>query len=182
MTCTCTPAQYSQCHKKCDRVAIDADYSGAEHITVPATDGINFIITGAVGSPLQSQLNADAATIKRLQANVESLKQMFEVSQRENEQLKQWKTEAMEVMAPIDKIGKAIGVKIGESIHDKILPAIERLTLQLGLAEMSNRKLRELATELKEAILKKIPTVNTGDPVEMRVYNAIHNLNNKLYP
>lgn len=131
--CTCTPDQYSQCHKRCERVAVtepkrsDFSYSmRGEHEYQKAL--VRYQV-GADISPLQQQLNADADTIKRLM--------------EDNEQLKQWKTEAMEVMAPMQEIGKAIGGKPGQSIHDKILPAIERLTLERDLAQSCNRKLVE---------------------------------------
>lgn len=76
-------------------------------------------------SPIQQQINADAETIKGLQDELE--------------ELRQWKRQAIEVMPPYQEIGKLIGVKLGESIHDKILPAIERLTLERDIAEGRNR-------------------------------------------
>lgn len=62
--------------------------------------------------------------------------------------LQQWKTEAMEVLAPIDKIGKVIGLKLGESIHDKILPAIERLIIGRDLAQGRNRELMAFVDDI----------------------------------
>lgn len=47
---------------------------------------------------------------------------------KEIAELKAWKESAMVVMAAMQEIGKALGVKLGESIHDKILPGIEKLT------------------------------------------------------
>lgn len=46
---------------------------------------------------------------------------------RELEVLRRWKAEAIEVMPDMQAIGKALGLRIGESIHDKILPGIEKL-------------------------------------------------------
>lgn len=47
---------------------------------------------------------------------------------KEIKELKQWKAEALAVMPDMQAIGKAIGVPLGESIHDKILPAILQLS------------------------------------------------------
>lgn len=44
--------------------------------------------------------------------------------EEENKQLKAWKQEAMRVMADFQEIGKEIGVPLGQSIGDKILPYI----------------------------------------------------------
>ncbi len=43
------------------------------------------------------------------------------------DELISWKERAMEVMSPLQEIGKAMNVKLGESIHDKILPYIKEL-------------------------------------------------------
>ncbi len=39
-------------------------------------------------------------------------------------ELENWKREAQEVMPPFQEIGKQLGVRPGESVHDKILPGI----------------------------------------------------------
>jgi hypothetical protein len=44
-----------------------------------------------------------------------------------NRELEKWKEEAMIVMKDIPEIGKSIGVPLGQTIHDKILPYIELL-------------------------------------------------------
>jgi len=44
-----------------------------------------------------------------------------------NRDLEKWKEEAMIVMKDIPAIGKSIGVPLGETIHDKILPYITTL-------------------------------------------------------
>lgn len=93
------------------------------------------------------------------------------------DQLKQWKTEAMEVMAPMQEIGKAIGIKPGQSVHDKILPAIERLTLQLGLAEGRNREHIEEIKELRDALVQLLDTRNF-----IAWKNKYQTLLKKLYP
>ena len=48
--------------------------------------------------------------------------------EKELDELKAWKERAMEVMSPIQEIGEVMNVKLGESIHDKILPFIRELT------------------------------------------------------
>ncbi len=50
-----------------------------------------------------------------------------EEGDKELEQLRQWKKEAIAVMPDFQKIGQLIGVKLGESVHDKIIPFIEKL-------------------------------------------------------
>jgi len=45
----------------------------------------------------------------------------------ELEQLRLWKESAMKVMPDMQAIGKELKIKLGESIHDKILPEIIRL-------------------------------------------------------
>jgi hypothetical protein len=52
------------------------------------------------------------------------MKTELEKLRRELRTLRKWKSEAMEIMAPIQDIGKEIGVPMGQSIHDKILPWI----------------------------------------------------------
>lgn len=42
----------------------------------------------------------------------------------EVERLRAWKESAMDIMAPMQDIGREIGVKLGQPIHDKILPWI----------------------------------------------------------
>jgi hypothetical protein len=45
----------------------------------------------------------------------------------ELEQLRQWKAEAIKVMPDFQKIGQLIGVKLGESVHDKIIPYLGKM-------------------------------------------------------
>ena len=56
----------------------------------------------------------------KLIAEIESLK-------KERDELKAWKESAMKIMSPMQPIGHAMNVGLGESIHDKILPYIESL-------------------------------------------------------
>ena len=45
----------------------------------------------------------------------------------ERDELKAWKESAISVTPDMQAIGKALNVKLGESIHDKILPGINNL-------------------------------------------------------
>jgi hypothetical protein len=45
----------------------------------------------------------------------------------ELEELRAWKQSAIAVMPDYQKIGNLLGVGLGESVHDKIIPALERL-------------------------------------------------------
>lgn len=51
----------------------------------------------------------------------------LEKQQAEIERLKAWKDEAIAAMPPMQEIAKALEIPLGQSIHDKILPGIERL-------------------------------------------------------
>lgn len=50
--------------------------------------------------------------------------------------LEAWKAEALSVTPPLQEIGRELGVPLGESIHDKILPGIVALKAE-------NQRLRE---------------------------------------
>ncbi len=54
----------------------------------------------------------------------------FDEAAQENRELREWKESAMEIMRNIDLQGcaKVIGLKLGEDISDKILPALKRIT------------------------------------------------------
>lgn len=49
----------------------------------------------------------------------------------ENQRLRAWKESAMSVTPPLQEIAKELDVKLGESIHDKILPGIMKLKQQI---------------------------------------------------
>jgi hypothetical protein len=63
--------------------------------------------------------------------------------EKECEELKAWKESMLNVMPPIQEIGQVINVKLGESIHDKILPFIEELKAE-------NERLKNLVEEINE--------------------------------
>jgi hypothetical protein len=46
---------------------------------------------------------------------------------REIEMLKQWKKEAMEIMPDFQEIGKLLGIGLGESVSEQIIPKIKEL-------------------------------------------------------
>jgi len=59
---------------------------------------------------------------------------------RRIERLEDWKTEAISVTPPMQEIGAALGLPLGVSIHDKILPGIVGMketirVLECNLAE-----------------------------------------------
>lgn len=58
--------------------------------------------------------------------------------QAPNEQLKQWKESAMSVWPDMQEIGKLLNVPIGQSVHDKIIPAIKELQKQTLKAHQSS--------------------------------------------
>ena len=55
--------------------------------------------------------------------------------EEEIERLKEWKESALKVMPPMQKIAKTLDLPLGESIHDKILPEIERLKAKVERLE-----------------------------------------------
>jgi hypothetical protein len=86
-------------------------------------------ISGAKFGYLLSQTEIDQLQkLNKMQADVWKEKdETIESLRKENEELKAWKESMLSVMPPIQEIGKAIGVKLGDSIHDKILPYISEL-------------------------------------------------------
>jgi hypothetical protein len=68
--------------------------------------------------------------------------------------LQAWKESAISVTPDMQAIGNAIGVRLGESIHDKILPAIESLKKQLEETQNAfnnnYNELMELAAHAKD--------------------------------
>lgn len=76
-------------------------------------------------------LSVSKTTVKRLREKLSTLpqqdsgKQCCQEKDREIAELKAWKESAISVTPPMQEIAKVIGVKLGHSIHDKILPAIQ---------------------------------------------------------
>lgn len=52
---------------------------------------------------------------------------------KELKQLKAWKESAMANYPDMQKIGRLIGVPLGQSIHDKIIPFLEKLPMNKAL-------------------------------------------------
>ena len=50
----------------------------------------------------------------------------------EVEALRAWKAEAIRVMPDYQRIGHLIGVPLGQSVHDKIVPYLERIPIKEG--------------------------------------------------
>ena len=67
----------------------------------------------------------------------------YNLAQQEIEQLSQWKKEAMEVFPDMQAIAKVLKIKLGESIHDKILPAIK-------LQQKEIERLKEVCEQIEQ--------------------------------
>ncbi len=52
---------------------------------------------------------------------------IIEKLQEENKELRAWKESAISVMPDYQEIGKLLNVPLGQSVHDKIIPAIKGL-------------------------------------------------------
>ena len=103
-------------------------------------------------------------------AEVVQLATELEQVTRERDALKDWKQSAISVAPPLQKIGKALNIGLGESIHDKILPGIEGLTQRAEAAEQerdavvvllrgkcSDREWDALPAELKDVLPAECP-------------------------
>src|SRR5688572_9341038 len=55
------------------------------------------------------------------------LSPLLEEKERRIKELSEWKESAISVMPDYQAIGKEMGIRLGDSIHDKILPAIKNL-------------------------------------------------------
>jgi hypothetical protein len=54
--------------------------------------------------------------------------------ERERDELADWKRQSIEVSPPLHDIGRELGLTLGSSIHDKILPMIVELKRKLAEA------------------------------------------------
>lgn len=52
---------------------------------------------------------------------------------KERDELAEWKRQALSVYPPMQEIGKELGLTLGDTIHDKILPGIITLKKLAGL-------------------------------------------------
>lgn len=60
--------------------------------------------------------------------------------ERENKELRGWKESAISVMPDYQAIGAELGVRLGDSVHDKILPGIKALKAELAALHESARE------------------------------------------
>jgi hypothetical protein len=74
-----------------------------------------------------------------------------------------WKKSAIEVMPDMQAIGKELGLTVGQSVHDKILPGILKLKQELSWYKQNHaqvleevNKLVELQKKFKEDMMKTI--------------------------
>tara|TARA_R110000868_G_scaffold360906_1_gene622949 strand:- start:166 stop:459 length:294 start_codon:yes stop_codon:yes gene_type:complete len=58
-------------------------------------------------------------------------KNLCEQLEQEAIELKAWKEAAMSVSPPLQEIARELGLPLGQSIHDRILPAIQRLKAEI---------------------------------------------------
>jgi hypothetical protein len=86
-----------------------------------------------------------------LEQEEEQIAMWVDFSLAENAELLAWKQSAMEIMSPLQDIGKELSVRLGDSIHDKILPAIQRLNAKKTAAEAEVVKLREALAGSRKA-------------------------------
>jgi seryl-tRNA synthetase len=72
--------------------------------------------------------------------------------ERELEEAREWKESAMTVFSKLDlqAIGKEIGVKLGEDISPKVLPAIKELKRELEEAERERDRLKGALEEIAD--------------------------------
>lgn len=61
----------------------------------------------------------------KLEGIIKENARIVDLISEELQQLRQWKEEAISVMPDMQRIGKLIGVKLGETVHDKIVPYLE---------------------------------------------------------
>jgi len=86
-----------------------------------------------------------------------------EVLQRELEELRKWKESALSVTPPLQDIGRALGLTLGASIHDKILSGIQALqALQSAQSELTER-LNQRVIDFNEADKARIKRIQELD-------------------
>lgn len=111
----------------------------------------------------QSKLSAAEQRIKELEEKRKTISEGFKVQagiileQEERiKELEAWKESALSVMPDMQAIGKAIGVGLGQSVHEKILPAIKRLKDMI--------RLRDSLIETDNQIIEYIGRLATVPP------------------
>lgn len=91
----------------------------------------------------QKEISEKDLSYKALTDQFQLLADKLIKKDKELAELKAWKESAMSVMPPMQEIGKALGVRLGESIHDKILPGIERLKGYMNAYETELQRIFE---------------------------------------
>ena len=66
--------------------------------------------------------------------------QFIQPLQNQLKEVKEWKRQAIEVMADFQAIGRAINVPLGQSVHDKILPTITSLQSEVERLSKENEE------------------------------------------
>ena len=82
----------------------------------------------------------------------------FNLLSKKIENLQRWKTEATAVMPDFQEIGKIVGIKLGESVHDKIIPEIAKLKEEVNEYSRNlkncndhySKRFHELSKEISE--------------------------------
>lgn len=124
----------------------------------------------AILEPLVPQLRAEIErqkeeyAIERHACNLAGidatrLKEQLATVTDEVERLQYWKESAISVTPPMQEIGEALGVRLGESIHDKILPRIQALRTGLAAVEKERdeaRKDTELLNKLVDGTIERL--------------------------
>lgn len=82
---------------------------------------------------------------------------------REIADFKRWKAEAIAVMPDYQKIGELLGLKLGQSVHDKIVPGIEKLQAdKKQVAEAAMEEMYRLFRENIKFTLDDLIPIKTG--------------------
>ena len=98
---------------------------------------------------------------------MESLKQQLVACQAREAILQEWKNSAIEVTPLLQEIANELGIPLGESIHDKILPGIrllqeskvaleQRLKFTRDCLQLSNANCTVMIRKLDHLINKQV--------------------------
>jgi uncharacterized protein YdcH (DUF465 family) len=82
------------------------------------------------------------AEIQRLTEERNAVSLDWYKAEKEIQRLQDWKESAMAVWPDMQKIGELIGVKLGGSVHDKIIPAIEKL--QAEIQHLKSQRVKDI--------------------------------------
>jgi hypothetical protein len=115
---------------------IDVDSDGAALVSALLPSSSN-------ESDREDRIDEWKKIASELSNNIEEIQtelnfQLHEKDQRIKE-LEQWKREAISVTPDMQAIGKALNIPLGQSVHDKILPGIERMKERIEELEQALR-------------------------------------------